>query len=311
MNLNEEQILKFASELSLSKHTVPKDDRKNLFSYDQLAKDYWWDIWKKAKEAFKTSFDLENNDPFKDENPRIITIKRKSKDKVDEDSEEIFQVRCQLWYAGGDWECPNMYFKCQCVENSFYGLGSIKTYLGDLNTYGSAHLILIPPKEAGNNNLIQSSKDGSWVALQDDKSSKDLDPKKAWAWVEQYFLKMVIDHTKGKNIDKKAAFDVTIGEDGLKNSWQAPFPETTKCCDCGDEARIGFVVFEKPANSTGHNTTFKCLPTYSIDNVEPKEQFVCDIHNNDSENYWLHDCCAVAIYFCKKCLNPTAISNQG
>ena len=31
----------------------------------------------------------------------------------------------------------------------------------------------------------------------------------------------------------------------------------------------------------------------------------------DGEGYWLHDACAVAVYFCKKCLNTTALYNQG
>ena len=27
-------------------------------------------------------------------------------------------------------------------------------------------------------------------------------------------------------------------------------------------------------------------------------------------NYWLHDCCAVAVYFCKNCLKTTTLNNQ-
>jgi hypothetical protein len=98
---------------------------------------------------------------------------------------------------------------------------------------------------------------------------------------------------------KSAAFDVTIGSKGLKNSWQTPFPETTKCCDCGGESRIGFVVHED----------------FGIeeDAGQTDSQFVSDLHQNDpnGEGYWLHDVCAVAVYFCKRCLNPTALYNQG
>jgi hypothetical protein len=83
---------------------------------------------------------------------------------------------------------------------------------------------------------------------------------------------------------KTAAFDVTIGAEGLKNSWQAPFPETTKCCDCGGESRIGFVVHE------------------DVGGDETDSHFVSDLHQN---------VCAVAVYFCKRCLNPTALYNQG
>ena len=93
-------------------------------------------------------------------------------------------------------------------------------------------------------------------------------------------------------------FEVIIGEKGLSKSWQAEFPKITKCCKCKGEARIGFVVFE----------SFKKGKT-------PEEQeFVCNLHENkggSGGDYWLHDCCAVAVYFCKKCLNPTALYNQG
>jgi hypothetical protein len=99
-------------------------------------------------------------------------------------------------------------------------------------------------------------------------------------------------------MNKNQNFDITIGEDGLDATWQAPFPETTKCTDCGGESRIGFVVFESPNGEMKSDTP---------------EKFVSELHKNDPDGtgYWLHDCCAVAVYFCKKCLNPTALYNQG
>ena len=75
---------------------------------------------------------------------------------------------------------------------------------------------------------------------------------------------------------------VTIGKEGLTKTWQANFPEV-----------------------------------WPRDHV----QFVVDLHTNDcgaggywlhdAGGYWLHDCCAVAVYFCRRCLNPTALYNQG
>ncbi len=90
---------------------------------------------------------------------------------------------------------------------------------------------------------------------------------------------------------------VELGKTGLDKSWQAAFPEETKCSKCSGSARIGFVAHE----------------------IEDEAPFVCDLHKNDpiskknpdAEGYWLHDCCAVAVYFCRKCLSATAISNQG
>ena len=84
---------------------------------------------------------------------------------------------------------------------------------------------------------------------------------------------------------------VTLGKEGLTRTWQADFPETTECVHCQGEARIGFVA----------------------DEIGSEAPHVCNLHPNDpdGEGYWLHDCCAVAVYFCKKCLKTTALYNQG
>ena len=92
---------------------------------------------------------------------------------------------------------------------------------------------------------------------------------------------------------------VTIGKEGLTQTFQEEFPETTECCRCGGEARIGFVAHEGgPGDEPIYPRDFK--------------QFVCDLHSNEGEGgFWLHDCCAVAVYFCRECLEPTALYNQG
>ena len=87
-------------------------------------------------------------------------------------------------------------------------------------------------------------------------------------------------------------FEITIGEEGLKKTWQAKFPETAHCSKCGGEARHGFTAKEGFSG-------------------EPGKGHVCDLHINKEGEYWLHDCCAVAVYFCKDCLSPTAKYNQG
>ncbi|GAG16855.1 unnamed protein product [marine sediment metagenome] len=91
---------------------------------------------------------------------------------------------------------------------------------------------------------------------------------------------------------------VTLGKKGLKKSWQTEFPAKTKCVHCKGDSRIGFVAHE------------------GIDEevIFPRDfiQFVSDLHENKGKgNLWLHDCCAVAIYFCKDCLEATALYNQG
>ena len=86
---------------------------------------------------------------------------------------------------------------------------------------------------------------------------------------------------------------VTLGKEGLTFSWQEEFPEMTGCCWCQGKARIGFVAHEKMSD-------------------DDKGPYVCDLHSNEGKgSYWLHDCCAVAVYFCKDCLGATALRNQG
>lgn len=89
---------------------------------------------------------------------------------------------------------------------------------------------------------------------------------------------------------------VTLGEKGLVYSWQAEFPKTTKCVHCGGESRIGFVAHEG-----------------ILDKGLDYSKYIASLHKNDpkGEGFWLHDCCSVAVYFCKKCLFVTALYNQG
>ena len=90
---------------------------------------------------------------------------------------------------------------------------------------------------------------------------------------------------------------VTLGEDGLTKTWQADFPKTTPCADCGGEARIGFVAHEGIDEEVVYPRDFA--------------QFVVDLHDNGGDGCWPHDCVAVAVYFCRKCLETTALYNQG
>ena len=88
-----------------------------------------------------------------------------------------------------------------------------------------------------------------------------------------------------------------LGKDGLNKTWQTEFPEITKCCRCGAEARIGFVAYEGIDDDDS--------PIYPRNHV----QYVVDLHKNEGPG-WPHDCIAVAIYFCRECLEPTALYNQ-
>ena len=92
--------------------------------------------------------------------------------------------------------------------------------------------------------------------------------------------------------------DVTIGEEGLNKTWQQSFEKTTECCRCKEEARIAFVAHE---GLEDEGTSFRA-----------EEEAICDMYKNHADDkLWLHDYCAVAVYFCTKCLETTALYNQG
>lgn len=83
---------------------------------------------------------------------------------------------------------------------------------------------------------------------------------------------------------------VVLGKKGVSNSYQKDFLEEISCVYCGGIARMAFTAKESK-----------------------EEKYICDLHPNDPEGigYWVHDACAVAVYFCKQCLETTARMNQG
>jgi hypothetical protein len=87
--------------------------------------------------------------------------------------------------------------------------------------------------------------------------------------------------------------EVFYGSGAAEISFQSPFPTEVECVHCGCDARMAMVVAESgPPKQTEH---------------------LCRLYENDMRGeggFWVHDCCAVAIYFCKKCAEVTALMNQ-
>ena len=85
--------------------------------------------------------------------------------------------------------------------------------------------------------------------------------------------------------------DIAFNTDETRKiSFQNNFPHVTKCCKCGKRARLGFVAHETEA--------------------EQGDRYVCHLWDSKPKQLWLHDACCVAVYFCEKCLEPTALYNQ-
>jgi hypothetical protein len=91
---------------------------------------------------------------------------------------------------------------------------------------------------------------------------------------------------------------VALGtEKGAVNlSFGNPFPRSTTCALCGARADLAFVAHEIDDDPS---------PCGSV--------FVRQLRKNSGVpgGLWVHDACAVAVYFCRSCLEVTAKLNQG
>lgn len=98
-----------------------------------------------------------------------------------------------------------------------------------------------------------------------------------------------------------------LGENGLSESFQNKFSAVVTCVNCQwKTARIAFVMCEEGGLGQRSEEARKRSP-----------MLVCDLHENGGKgdednppNLWAHDCCAVAVYLCSRCLKPTAVFNQ-
>ena len=77
-----------------------------------------------------------------------------------------------------------------------------------------------------------------------------------------------------------------------QQTFQSEFPKETECCKCKSPARLAFTMIEN----------------------RDQKKYISDLYPNlmsEGGPAWMHDACAVAVYFCTKCLEPTALANQG
>jgi len=99
------------------------------------------------------------------------------------------KFRCELRQAGGDWENPSQYFRCQLIDG----------YAKDISQYSDPYFCVIPDGDNGNTNLIKSDS-GGWVATgNSDTDGEDLKDKKCWKFLKEYLTDLVnqaIEETK-------------------------------------------------------------------------------------------------------------------
>lgn len=100
---------------------------------------------------------------------------------------------------------------------------------------------------------------------------------------------------------------VHVGKDAHKRTWQADFLPQTMCVHCGGRAELAFVAYE---GLDGTSDDKDENGYYRDSNGQPFIATMRPATHKDG-HLWLHDCCAVAVYFCRDCLEPTAKYNQG
>jgi len=150
------------------------------FTYESnVAKTMWRNKIYQAQKDFNIIFDLENNDLCRENSQKDIVIPQKQWEYTK------CRFRCQMWQAGGDWEIPLYYFKCQLLDG----------YAFNISKYNDPFFIFIPGKTEGNYQLIKNSKGDGWKVPNNHNYKKGIDPEASktdcWKSLEKYLTNLV------------------------------------------------------------------------------------------------------------------------
>ena len=132
----------------------------------------WHEVIHAGKDLFKIYFDLENDTDI----TSPFTIKN-------DDAKFI----CQAYVAGGDWECPVLYYRCQLVDKES-GI-SIISFGTELSQYNNAYFIFIPSKADGNNNLVPNKR--GYAASHDQENHEEIEERKGRKALKGYLNDIV------------------------------------------------------------------------------------------------------------------------
>ena len=219
---------KIAIALMIAKNKLDKE----FFNYPDHIKEIWNDLFTNANKEYNIIFNRENDYPIKQrkikfDNPR-----------TNNDIWPSYKFDCELWAAGGDWEYPTYYFRCQAK-------GKRTPPMSDVFGYSSDSLfVFYPSKEEGNLHLIKgkntkgetiwSPPHNSEVA---EKDVSEKDEKKCWEALNKYLqglIKKDVDAHKEAakarptTLFEQAIFDVKTKVKGMKeNLTQKTIPYLT------------------------------------------------------------------------------------
>jgi hypothetical protein len=160
-----------------------------FFNYGSIASSMWRDITVQAKKDFKVWFDQENDDVYHKQERTIIIPQ-------DQWPHTECKFNCRLHQAGGDWENPVFYFRCQLISG--YAGHLVKGQYKRLSRYDRNNggcFVFIPNKTQGNYSLVPSKKEGEWKASDDETHKDGIDPENndrdCWKALKAYLTKCV------------------------------------------------------------------------------------------------------------------------
>jgi len=145
---------------------------EDIFDYGEEIHDMWRELLHKEKDRVNVGFDLENDDGYETKT-RDLEYRSKNNDK--------FRVKARICWAGGDWEAPICYFKCQFQQRSYFERDDSWGRWKDC-----IKAVIIPMKT--NPNLIESDqKANRFVAKggDDGVGSKDINENELWKELQE------------------------------------------------------------------------------------------------------------------------------
>lgn len=185
---------------------IKKDKNKEIFDYNSLTSNAWFELVNDAKKIQKIAFDLENDESTGEKKTFYVKKDLRKGQPVK------YEFNAELMIAGGDWEMAVMYFRLEFTRDYFDN--TIKSdspkYAWEQSTRYDRKLykcyVVIPPVEAGNKlQKIDDDPKYEWGAYDNDELTDeqqksvritDSDKLSAWKWLEELLANLVEKHHK-------------------------------------------------------------------------------------------------------------------
>jgi hypothetical protein len=176
----------------LLESVINKNKKDEIFNYNSIINDKWREIILFSQKFYHISFDLENNESTNEK--KVIYVEKDL--RINQPVK--YKFNCELCLAGGDWQCPVLYFKIQIESGSCYGLVNQKYYANPKYIWDFEKspvirdcYVVIPPLDAGN--LLKKTETG-YCAYNNDESNIKItadNKKQVWNWLIEYLTEAV------------------------------------------------------------------------------------------------------------------------